>query len=101
MIASIAKNGYLPSLCTTCYRVGRTGADFTQKTLSGDMEKFCQANAILTLQEYLLDYAQNGAKELGETAIKRGIEAIREPNLKKEVLKKLDEIRQGKRDVYF
>lgn len=101
MIASIAKNGFLPSLCTTCYRVGRTGSDFAKKTISGEMEKFCQANAILTLQEYLLDYAQNGAKELGETAIKKEIEAIREPNLKKEVLKKLDEIRQGKRDVYF
>lgn len=101
MIVSIAKNGFLPSLCTTCYRVGRTGSDFAKKTISGEMEKFCQANAILTLQEYLLDYAQNGAKELSETAIKKGIEAIREPNLKKEVLKKLDEIRQGKRDVYF
>lgn len=101
MIGAIVRNGLLPSLCTTCYRVGRTGANFTKKTLSGNMEKFCQANAILTLQEYILDYAQNGAKELGITAIEKGLEEIKEPKLKKEVQQKLEEIKKGKRDVYF
>ena len=99
MIASILRRGLLPSLCTTCYRIGRTGADFTKRTLSGDMEKFCQANAILTLQEYLLDYAQNGVREMGRAAIEKGLEEIKEPGLKAEVLKKLDEIGHGKRDV--
>ena len=99
MIASIARSGLLPSLCTTCYRIGRTGADFTKRTLSGDMEKFCQANAILTLQEYLLDYAQNGVREMGRATIEKGLEEIKEPGLKAEVLKKLDEIGHGKRDV--
>jgi 2-iminoacetate synthase len=101
MIASIAKNGYLPSLCAACYRVGRTGADFTKKAISGEMEKFCQANAILTLQEYILDCANNGAKEIGAVAIERGLEQIREPALKNELLSKLGEIKRGKRDVYF
>ena len=101
MIASILRRGLLPSLCTTCYRIGRTGADFTKRTLSGDMEKFCQANAILTLQEYLLDYAQNGAREMGRAAIEKGLEEIKEPGLKAEDLKKMYEIQQGKRDVYF
>lgn len=101
MIASIAKNGFLPSLCTACYRVGRTGADFTKKAISGNMEKFCQANALLTLQEYILDCAQNGAKEIGAATIERGLEQIREPALKKEVLSKLDEIKNGRRDVYL
>ena len=101
MIASIARNVLLPSLCTTCYRVGRTGADFTKKALSGNMEKFCQANAILTLQEYIMDCAQNGAKEIGTAAIERGLEQIKEPAMKKEVLRKLDEIKNGRRDVYL
>lgn len=101
IITAIVQNGFLPSFCTTCYRVGRTGANFTQKTLSGDMEKFCQANAILSLQEYLLDYAQNGIKELGIKTIQKGIEKIIEPRLKAVVLKKLGEIIQGKRDVYL
>ena len=65
------------------------------------MEKFCHVNAILTLQEYILDYARNGAKEVGMAAIEKGLCEMKEVNLKKEVLKKLDEIRQGKRDVYF
>ena len=101
MIASIAKNGFLPSLCTACYRVGRTGANFTQKAISGNMEKFCQANALLTLQEYILDCAQNGAKDIGAAAIERGLEQIKEPAMKKEVLRKLDEIKNGRRDVYL
>ncbi|MBI5894104.1 MAG: [FeFe] hydrogenase H-cluster radical SAM maturase HydG [Deltaproteobacteria bacterium] len=101
MILSIAKNGLLPSLCTTCYRVGRTGALFTNKTLSGDMSKFCHANAILTLQEYIIDYAKNGSAEIGKAVIEKGIEEIKEEGLKKDVLKKLEEIRAGKRDVYL
>ncbi|MBI5049001.1 MAG: [FeFe] hydrogenase H-cluster radical SAM maturase HydG [Deltaproteobacteria bacterium] len=101
MIGAIAKNGFLPSLCATCYRVGRVGADFTDMTLSGNMEKFCQANALLTLQEYVLDYAKNGVRELGTELIAKGVEEIKNTGLKKEVLKKLHEIRQGKRDVFF
>lgn len=101
MIMSIARNGFLPSLCAACYRIGRTGADFTKKAISGNMEKFCQANAILTLQEYILDCAQNGAKEVGAAAIERGLEQIKEPALKKDVLSKLSEIKSGRRDVYL
>ncbi|MBI5683303.1 MAG: [FeFe] hydrogenase H-cluster radical SAM maturase HydG, partial [Deltaproteobacteria bacterium] len=101
MIVSIAKNGLMPSLCTTCYRVGRTGALFTNKTMAGDMSKFCQANAILTLQEYIIDHAKNGVGEIGKTVIEKEIEEIKEEKLKAEVMKKLDEIKAGKRDVYF
>lgn len=101
MIATIAQHGLLPSLCAACYRIGRTGADFTNKTISGDMEKFCQANALLTLQEYVLDYAHNGARELGEAVIEKGIVEVKDAGLRKEVLKKLEDIKQGKRDVYF
>ena len=100
MIVSIAKNGLMPSLCTTCYRVGRTGASFTNKTLAGDMNRFCHANAILTLQEYILDHAKNGAWEIGKAVIEKGIDEIKEEKLKKDVLKKLEDIKAGKRDVY-
>lgn len=100
MLLSIAKSGLMPSLCTTCYRVGRTGRAFTNKTLAGDMNKFCHANAILTLQEYILDYAKNGGAEIGKAAIEKGIEEIKEEGLKKILMKKLAEIKAGKRDVY-
>jgi 2-iminoacetate synthase len=101
VIKSIIKDGLLPSLCTSCYRVGRTGKEFMKKTLTGDMKRFCNANAILTLQEYILDYAKDGVKDAGMHAIERELEYIREPSLKAEVLKKLIEIRKGKRDIYL
>ncbi|MEE9590901.1 MAG: [FeFe] hydrogenase H-cluster radical SAM maturase HydG [Thermodesulfobacteriota bacterium] len=101
VIESIIKDGLIPSLCASCYRVGRTGKEFTKKTLAGDMERVCNANAILTLQEYILDYAKDGIKEAGINTIERGLEGIKEPSFKAEVLKRLIEIRKGRRDVYF
>jgi len=53
------------------------------------------------LQEYVLDYARNGVRELGAEVIAKGVKEIKDTGLKKEVLKKLDDIRQGKRDVFF
>lgn len=101
VMASIIQEGMLPSLCTTCYRVGRTGSDFTKKTSSGDMEKFCQANAILTLKEYMEDHARNGIKEDVEKLIRDTVAEIKDPALKKAVAEKLMKIREGSRDLYF
>lgn len=100
VIASIAAGGFLPSLCTTCYRVGRTGHDFTEKTLAGDMERLCQANAVLTLKEYLTDHpgVVNGAVE---NALASGIEKVTDPALRKALFEKLKEIEEGKRDLFF
>jgi 2-iminoacetate synthase len=91
----------LPSLCTTCYRVGRTGHDFTDKATSGEMEKFCQANAVLTLKEYLLDYCVNGSKEALAMALEKGLNEVKDAGIKKTLIEKLKEIEEGKRDLYF
>jgi len=101
VMESILDGGFIPSVCTSCYRVGRTGREFTEKTLSGDMGKFCNANAILTLQEFLLDHGANGIREKGEVAIERALSGIREPSLKGEVVKRIGEIKGGKRDLFF
>jgi 2-iminoacetate synthase len=101
VMESILDGGFIPSVCTSCYRVGRTGREFTEKTLSGDMGKFCNANAILTLQEYLLDHGANGIREKGEAAIKRALKGIRESSLKGEVVQRREEIKGGKRDLFF
>lgn len=101
VMASIVDEGYLPSLCTTCYRVGRVGHEFTEKTISGSMEKFCQANAILTLKEYISDHSKNGSKETIEKAVKAAIEDIKDPSMKKAVVEKLKDIEAGKRDLFF
>ncbi|MCP3676304.1 MAG: [FeFe] hydrogenase H-cluster radical SAM maturase HydG [Deltaproteobacteria bacterium] len=101
VMESILDGGFIPSVCTSCYRVGRTGREFTEKTLSGDMGKFCDANAILTLQEFLLDHGANGIREKGEVAIERALSGIKEPSLKGEVVKRISEIKGGKRDLFF
>lgn len=100
VMSTIAAEGFLPSLCTTCYRVGRTGGDFMEKTISGDMEKLCHANAVLTLKEYLADHpgSVNGAVDM---ALASGIERVTDPALKKALLEKLRDIEEGKRDLYF
>lgn len=101
VVRSVVDQGLLPSLCTTCYRVGRTGGDFTDKATSGEMEKFCQANALLTLKEYLIDYCVNGSKEAIEKAIEDGLRDVRDEALRKALLERLKEIEEGGRDLYL
>lgn len=101
VMRSIAEEGFMPSLCTSCYRSKRTGHEFTEKTLSGSMERVCQANAILTLKEYLRGYSGNGVREPLEKALQREIEKIKDPAMKKAVLEKLKELESGKDDVHF
>ncbi|MBI5561478.1 MAG: [FeFe] hydrogenase H-cluster radical SAM maturase HydG [Deltaproteobacteria bacterium] len=101
VIRSVAGEGLLPSLCTTCYRVGRVGHEFTEKTIAGGMSRFCQANAILTLKEYLEDYGANGADEAVRGILASSIEEIDDPAMKKAVMEKLQSIEKGERDLYF
>lgn len=101
VMRSVADDGLLPSLCTTCYRVGRTGHEFTEKTMAGGMSRLCQANAILTLKEYLEDYGSNGSDAALRKALAASIEEIDDHATKRAVLDKLKEIEAGKRDLYF
>ena len=101
VIVSVIKEGGMPSLCTTCYRTGRVGENFTKITNAGEMEKFCQANALLTLKEYLLDHPPNGLKDIFRDAMEKGFGEIKGQEIKKIVLEKLKELEKGKRDVYL
>ena len=101
VMASIAKSGCMPSLCTTCYRVGRVGKSFTETTTSGEMEKFCEANAILTLKEFVLDQKANGNEALFEGSIADALEKVVDPILRERISIKLKELKDGKRDLFF
>jgi 2-iminoacetate synthase len=101
VMASIAKAGGMPSLCTTCYRVGRVGEQFTETTTSGEMEKFCEANAILTLKEFVLDKRANGNEALFEASIKDALGKVADGELKIKLVEKLAELEAGKRDRFF
>lgn len=93
--------GYLPSFCTACYIEGRTGDRFMQLCKSKQILNCCHPNAIITLQEYLQDYASEGTKKLGEALLQKEIDKV--PNLKtREILiKNLEKIKNGQRDFRF
>lgn len=91
--------GYIPSFCTACYRQGRTGDRFMQLAKEGNIGYICTPNALLTLKEYLLDYASSETKEIGERVLKEELEKIENIKLKDNLTKWLQEIELGKRDI--
>ena len=101
VLLSICESGYIPSFCTACYRKGRTGDRFMPLAKSGEIQNICQPNAILTFKEFLLDYASEKTKLLGEKTITEHLKQI--PNLKvrKETELRLNRIERGERDLYL
>lgn len=92
---------YLPSFCTSCYREGRTGERFMEICKSRQIHNFCEPNAIMTLKEYLEDYASDETKEIGEKLIRKEIETIQNEKIKTAVIENLKKIEQGGRDYKF
>lgn len=92
---------FLPSFCTACYREGRTGDRFMALCKSQQMANCCQPNALLTLKEYLEDYATDATRILGEKTIEREFEKIALPKVQELTRKRLFEISQGMRDFRF
>lgn len=90
--------GYVPSFCTACYRSGRVGADFMKVCKDEKIHNFCGPNAVMTLKEYLTDYASSETKKIGEKMIEKEINLIENPVLKEEIIKNLRNIEEGKRD---
>ena len=93
---------YIPSFCTACYRAGRTGDRFMSLCKSGQIQNSCHPNALMTLKEYLEDYAAPATKEVGEKLILKEIQNIPNEKVKERVLQYLDEMENGgKRDFRF
>ncbi len=93
--------GYIPSFCTACYREGRTGDRFMALVKSGQIANCCQPNALITLKEYLEDYASPDTREKGERLIKEELEHIPNEKAKATAVKYLYEVGNGKRDFRF
>lgn len=94
--------GYLPSFCTACYRNGRTGDRFMEICKEKQIHNFCHPNAILTLKEYLEDYASQETKEIGEELIKNEVKILECPQcVKAKVSEDLEKIEAGGRDYNF
>lgn len=101
VMRSLCNQGYIPSYCTACYREGRTGERFMALAKSGQIHNVCLPNALLTFKEYLIDYADEETKEVGEKAILKNLETIPNEAAKEACLKKLERIENGERDLRF
>ena len=93
--------GHIPSFCTACYREGRTGDRFMTLVKSGQIANCCAPNALMTLKEYLEDYASDEVKAKGEVLIKQELEKIPNPVVKQKATEYIENIHEGKRDFRF
>lgn len=101
IIDELLEEGFLPSFCTSCYRKGRTGEHFMEFSVPGFIKRFCTPNAVLTLAEYLEDYADPQLKEKGYLVIEKELKDLGDDQYVKKIREKLDLIQQGKRDLNF
>lgn len=101
ILKSILEAGLIPSFCTACYRVNRTGATIMKLIKAGEINDLCRPNAILTLKEYLIDYANLDVKSLGEKIIKKYIKLIPSEEMRIKTIERLKRIENGERDLYF
>ena len=97
----LIEHDYLPSFCTACYRTGRTGEHFMEFSVPGFIKRYCTPNALLTMAEYLEDYAQNGTKEKGYRLIQKNLEEMEDAKFRRRVEERLESIKKGERDFYF
>lgn len=102
IIDELLDTGKLPSFCTACYRLGRTGEHFMEFSVPGFIKRYCTPNAILTLAEYLEDYATDSTSKKGWEIIEKTITTELDgfTNLE-ELRKRIERIKQGERDMYF
>ncbi len=99
VIRDVATLGLVPSFCTGCYRLGRTGKDFMDLARPGDIRHHCDPNACSTFEEYLMDYASPETKSIGEALIDSTVKEM-EPEARARAERMVSEVRAGRRDVY-
>ena len=97
----LMKLGYVPSFCTACYRAGRTGDRFMSLLKSGQIVNCCHPNALMTLKEYLEDYASPETKKIGEELIAKEILKVPNEKVRAKAMEYLSELNDGKRDFRF
>lgn len=97
----LMRAGYIPSFCTACYREGRTGDRFMSLCKSGQIQNCCHPNALMTLQEYLQDYASEETRSIGQAMIEKEIDTIPKEQVRDIVRERLVKIKGGERDFRF
>lgn len=97
----LIENKYIPSFCTACYRNGRTGEHFMEFSVPGFIKRYCTPNAMLTMAEYLEDYAPHDTKEKGYALINEKMSELEDSKYTEKVKNRIEKIKEGKRDLYF
>ncbi|MCL2004790.1 MAG: [FeFe] hydrogenase H-cluster radical SAM maturase HydG [Planctomycetaceae bacterium] len=102
VIRQLLQDGYIPSFCTACYRLGRTGEIFMEYAIPGFIQDMCTPNALLTLQEYLVDFASSETQLAGEALIRQELAKIPNEKNRQDIAERLERIRSaGERDSYY
>jgi 2-iminoacetate synthase len=102
VVGELIQDGYIPSWCTSCYRLGRTGEHFMEFSIPGFIKRYCTPNALTTLAEYLTDYASEETKRDGLALIERQVGQIADEKTRAQVYARIEKIRTtDERDLYF
>ncbi len=101
VMRSLVDDGLIPSFCTACYRSGRTGDRFMRLAKSGKIGDVCEPNALMTLMEYLMDYADEDLRVKGKAFILNAAEDLKNPKVKDLLLDNIKKIEAGKRDLFL
>jgi 2-iminoacetate synthase len=102
VVRQLLIDDYIPSFCTACYRLGRTGEHFMEFAIPGFIERLCTPNALSTLLEYLVDYASPATREAGEELLARELAAMPDGSRKRALCDRLHRIRTtDARDLFF
>ncbi len=102
VMRDLLADGYIPSFCTSCYRLGRTGEHFMEFAIPGFIKRFCSPNAMTTLMEYLVDYASPETQAVGRQLIDRELAEMEDSEMKQQLVERLDKIQTtDQRDLYF
>ncbi|MFO8022362.1 MAG: [FeFe] hydrogenase H-cluster radical SAM maturase HydG [Perlabentimonas sp.] len=101
IIDELIDQGNIPSFCTACYRLGRTGEHFMEFSVPGFIKRFCTPNALITLSEYLVDYATPEVKEKGWKLIDKTLDELNSQGNPKEIRERINRVKAGERDLYF
>jgi len=100
IIKWLLKMNFLPSYCTACYRMGRTGDHFMDIVKAGKIGEMCHPNALITLQEYVLDYGDDELHQLADEFIARELQTIANPVVQKVITSNIEKVKNGSRDLF-
>ncbi|MCR8744796.1 [FeFe] hydrogenase H-cluster radical SAM maturase HydG [Romboutsia lituseburensis] len=101
VLKELINDEYIPSYCTACYRMGRTGDRFMSLAKSGEIHNVCTPNALTTLKEFLLDYGDEELQTMGEKLIQKELSKIKRNDVREIVYNNINSLNEGKRDLYL